>query len=298
MTHQAGLGPESSFAPTPVNRQYPEDFPNFNPNHVPTDSIYSNSADLFSRSTNNVVGLGLYMPDAVPPGLSQIKSSFLSSANTWLRTPSEVARFDGAYQSVPAPFDRAVPEWDCQSSMWPYGHYARPEFRNTSSDMGQYEPTSYPSPPFSSPPPASYPTVEMSSPNLGFQMASVGLLPFTRAQDAIAQTSSVLTPPNQHEFSRSYPEPVVWMGNMKTVFTPHREFHTAPTEEQLNSFLDSFFEHVEPNFPITHAGIIDQPNEMLRNAMAALGAQFTTDPEDRQQGARLYDSCRRMMAQV
>ncbi|KAH6674073.1 hypothetical protein B0J14DRAFT_653390 [Halenospora varia] len=68
-------------------------------------------------------------------------------------------------------------------------------------------------------------------------------------------------------------------------------------QPQLETYLDSYFEHFHPLFPIIHRPTFNPADgSLLSTAVAAIGTQYHDTVEARQKGSELNESCRKNIA--
>ncbi|KAH8685999.1 hypothetical protein BGZ60DRAFT_511139 [Tricladium varicosporioides] len=160
--------------------------------------------------------------------------------------------------------------------------------------LDQYEQTTFASPRVS--PPNASQSQLLDVPGYGsYYMESVG-----------TPTLSTYTKPISQVFPAS-PSRVSNAGLASIDATRAKEqlaLHAIPTttseylpQPQLETYLDSYFEHFHPLFPIIHRPTFDPTDgSLLSTAVAAIGTQYHNTVEARQKGSELNESCRKNIA--
>jgi hypothetical protein len=254
----------------------------------PYDPMYAETASGNPFGSSNTTGLlrpTLQIPDvAIPPGLSYTNSPWYSSEGTWSTTPSDTSRIGSAYPRSAS--EAPNHEWPNPSISW------SPGLHNSRSPM-ETMPEHQGSSPFLSPPMPAYHSVGMSSPVRGYQMEIVGTPTFPNFYKPTAQTLPAQAPPPSFQRGQNA------ILGVRHVVSPKLKAHTVLLTTQMDTYISSYKTHFEPIFPcIHHESLNNHLDGLLKHAMAALGTQYSTNTNDRREGIKLYEICKRRILLV
>ncbi|KAI9736844.1 MAG: hypothetical protein M1818_005895 [Claussenomyces sp. TS43310] len=295
----ADLGLGATFQAPSTNLHHDED--TVNVHQALSESLYANPTGDFHSAHSNASDSGLNVLEGAVPALSQTNSPFYTSEGTLSSAESEVSRFGSAYPSERSPSNGANTDWDAQAGTWSAGQTARANLGSPGMDVlaGNYESDSYASPQYDPPPTVSFPSGGVLSPVLAHQMVPLNRPTFSSAQKSSVQSSSsIVQHLNIHQSHETHGHHASLLGDMKHLLSPISEARPLPSITQKKDYFYYYFSYFEPTFPIAHPALASRMHATLGDAMAALGAQFGSRPEDRRASIQLHRLCRRMTVQL
>lgn len=88
----------------------------------------------------------------------------------------------------------------------------------------------------------------------------------------------------------------------QAVLFPEHSFGMGQNADILlfEQYLDNYWRMFHPSFPVVHRPTFERVNEspMLRAAMIAIGAQYSTEPNAQQKSRTLHDRCLKLLDKV